>query len=83
VKQTGREENREKCQNRSILLPALREFRQSRGLSQRGLARLAEVSPTTVRLLETGQRGAYPHTMRKLAEALAAAPAELMRGRRQ
>jgi transcriptional regulator with XRE-family HTH domain len=77
-----RKEYGEECLSRSIALPYLKELRQLRGLGQRDLGRLAEVSPTTVRLLETGQRGAYPHTVRKLASALEVSPAELVRERR-
>jgi len=48
-------------------------------LSQRQLAELAGVSPNTIRLLESGQRGSYPATARKLAEALGVSPEELTR----
>ncbi len=64
--------------NRSILLPYLRQVRQSRGLSQRELGELARVSPGTVYRLENGLRGSYPGTVRKLATALGVAPEELV-----
>jgi len=78
----GHEEDRKKCENRSIRLRALRGLRQSRGLSQRELGRLAKVSPGTVFRLENELRGAYPMTVQKLASALAVSPEELVGGRR-
>jgi transcriptional regulator with XRE-family HTH domain len=81
MKEVRREEDIERCQNRSIALPALRELRQSRGLSQRELAKLAKVSPGTVMQLENGLRGAYPATVRKLALALGVPTEELVRER--
>ena len=72
-----------KCQNRSIPLPSLRKIRQSRGLSQRELAKLAGVSSGTVFRLENALRGAYPLTVRKLAYALGVPPVELVRGHRR
>lgn len=83
MKQAGWKEGREQCQNRSVPLPSLRELRRSRGLSQRGLGKLAKVSPGTVLRLEHGLRGAYPATVRKLASALGVTPAELVRGHRR
>ena len=56
--------------NRSILLPRLRWIRQSQGLTQRELARMAKVSSGTVYRLENELRGAYPATIRRLAAAL-------------
>jgi transcriptional regulator with XRE-family HTH domain len=79
VKEARRKEDREKCQNRSIPLPSLRRLRQSRGLSQRELGRLANVSSGTVFRVEAGRRGAYPVTVQKLALALGVSPAELVR----
>lgn len=76
------EENIEKSTNRSIYLPALRGLRQSRGLSQRELGKLAEGSPGTVYRLENSLQGAYPQTVRKLAAALEVSPAELVQGGR-
>ena len=40
------------------------------GLSQRGLARLAELDPSYIRLLESGDRGPSPKTLGTLAKAL-------------
>jgi transcriptional regulator with XRE-family HTH domain len=82
MKEARWKEDRGKCQNRSIPLPSLRELRQSRGLSQRELGELAKVSAGTVFRLENGLRGAYPVTLRKLAEGLGVSPAELVRERR-
>jgi transcriptional regulator with XRE-family HTH domain len=80
VEQDRRKVDRETCQHRSIPLPALRAVRQSMALTQRQLAELAGISATTVGLLETKERGAYPATVRKLAAALGVPPAELVRG---
>ncbi len=80
MKDTGYKEDQEKCRkNRSIPLPSLREVRRTRGMTQRELGRLARVSPGTVYRLENGLRGAYPSSVQKLAAALGASPAELMR----
>jgi transcriptional regulator with XRE-family HTH domain len=79
VKKSGRKDDREQWQNRSTTLPSLRELRQSRGLSQRELGKLAKVSAGTVYRLENQQRGAYPVTVKKLASALRISPAELVR----
>ena len=67
---------------RGIPLPYLREVRQSKGLSQRELAELARVSTGTVYRVETGLRGAYPGTVRKLATALGVSPEALVQGNR-
>ena len=80
MERTRRKEAREGCQNRSTPLPHLREMRQSRGLSQRELGRLARVSAGTVYRLENQVRGAYPATVRKLAAALGVSPADLVCG---
>ena len=56
--------------NRSVLLPGLRQARQTSGLSQRELGTLAGVGKGTVLELEVGRRGAYPRTVRRLAKAL-------------
>ena len=69
-------------QCRGIPLPYLKEVRQSQGLSQRELGELARVSTGTVYRVETGQRGAYAGTVRKLATALGVAPEELVHGKR-
>jgi DNA-binding XRE family transcriptional regulator len=56
--------------NRSVLLPGLRQVRQTSGLTQRQLGELAGVGKGTVFELEVGWRGAYPRTVRRLAKAL-------------
>ena len=84
MREPRREEDREAWTNRSVPLPTLRLLRRSRGLSQRELGRLAGVSAGTVYRLENGLRGAYPATVRKLADALGVPPEELvLRGRRR
>ncbi len=80
MNKAGRKDDREQWQNRSTTLPSLRELRQSRGLSQRELGKLAKVSAGTVYRLENGLRGAYPMTVKKLASALEVSPAEFLRG---
>jgi transcriptional regulator with XRE-family HTH domain len=56
--------------NRSALLLGLRQARQGSGLTQRQLGELAGVGKGTIWELETGRRGAYPRTVRRLAKAL-------------
>ncbi len=75
-------EDRKRYGNRSIPLPRLRELRQSRGLSQKELADVAGVSSGTVYRLENGLRGAYPGTVRKLANALSVSPEDLLSSKR-
>lgn len=82
MERSGRKEDQEGCRDRSIPLPALRGARRDAALSQRQLAERAGVSSNTVRLIETGSRGCYPTTLRKLASALGVRPAALARGRR-
>ena len=65
--------------NRSVLLPGLRQARQRSGLTQRELCELAGVGKGTVSELEAGRRGAYPRTIRRLAEALGTKIADLMK----
>ena len=48
----------------------LKRVRRSKGFSQRGLAKAAGVSPSTIYELETGRRIANPSTLTKLAKAL-------------
>ena len=57
----------------------LKELREERALSQRGLAALSGVSPDTIGRVERGDRRAYPSTARRLADALGVEPKELMR----
>jgi transcriptional regulator with XRE-family HTH domain len=56
--------------SRSVLLPGLRQARQRSGLTQRELGELAGIGKGTIWELEVGRRGAYPRTVRRLAEAL-------------
>ena len=77
-----RKEDLERCLNRSVFLPSLREVRQNRSLTQRELGKLANVSTNTIYQLENGLRGGYAVTVRRLASALGVVPSELMRERR-
>jgi len=65
-----RKEKAGRTGNRSVPLPGLRVARQRRGLTQRELAKLAGVGHGTVTELETGRRGSYPTSIRRLAKAL-------------
>ncbi len=56
----------------------LRAIRERKFLSHRDLAKRANVSPTTVLNLEAGKVEAQRRTVRKLAEALEVAPADLV-----
>ncbi len=58
-------------------MPTLREVRVQRLLSMRQLAKLAGVAPTTVYLIESGERLPHYGTMRKLATALGVEPGEV------
>jgi transcriptional regulator with XRE-family HTH domain len=60
----------------------LKLLRLSRGWSQRQLADKAEMSQSTIVLLEKRGKNErfHPSTVRKLAEALEVDPAELIRG---
>ncbi len=61
-------------------LRGLRAFRQRAILSQEELARKSGVARDTISKLETGQRGAYPTTIRKLAAGLGVEPRLLLGG---
>ena len=57
----------------------LRRLREERFISQRDLAKQAEVSPTTILHLETGENpNPRLSTVRKIAEALGVNPNELV-----
>jgi transcriptional regulator with XRE-family HTH domain len=56
----------------------VRRLRELCALSQRELATRANLSPTTINRIETGQRRPMPKTVRKLAEALGITPVELL-----
>ena len=62
---------------RGRTLPALRAWRERRALAQRELAETAALTEATISRLETGRRGAFPSTVRKLAEALGVTPGQL------
>src|SRR5829696_3287470 len=55
---------------RSTRLPGLRAARQKQGLTQRELAALAGTGASTVADIESGRRGGYPKTVRRIADAL-------------
>jgi transcriptional regulator with XRE-family HTH domain len=61
-------------------LPRLRRFRQGAVMSQEELAERSGVARDTISKLETGRRGAYPSTIRKLAAGLEVRPQMLMGG---
>lgn len=61
-------------------LPHLRNFRQRAVMSQEQLAARSGVARDTISKLETGQRRAYPTTIRKLATGLEVEPQLLMGG---
>ena len=57
----------------------LRRLRRERALSQQDVERMTGVAQATLSDLEGGKRGARASTLRKLAEALAVEPRELMK----
>lgn len=59
-------------------LPRLAEWRRRRALGQRDLAAASGVGASTINRLERGHQLARPSTVRRLAQALAVDPAELM-----
>ena len=61
-------------------LPRLRLIRQGAVMSQEELAERSGVARDTISKLETGRRGAYPSTIRKLALGLDVRPQMLMGG---
>ena len=61
-------------------LPHLRGLRQRAVLSQEQLAERSGVARDTISKLETGQRKAYPTTIRKLAAGLEVEPGLLFGG---
>ncbi len=61
-------------------LPHLRGLRQRAVLSQEQLAERSGVARDTISKLETGRRGAYPSTIRKLAAGLEIRPQMLLGG---
>jgi transcriptional regulator with XRE-family HTH domain len=61
-------------------LPRLRRVRQGAVMSQEELAERSGVARDTISKLETGRRGAYPSTIRKLAAGLEVRPQMLIGG---
>jgi len=61
-------------------LPHLRDLRRRAVMSQGDLAARSGVARDTISKLETGQRGAYPSTIRKLAAGLDVEPRILLGG---
>ena len=61
-------------------LPHLRDFRRRAVMSQEQLAEKSGVARDTISKLESGRRGAYPSTIRKLAAGLNVEPRMLMGG---
>lgn len=59
----------------------LRKLRQQAVMSQQQLADESGVARDTISKLETGQRRAYPTTIRKLATSLGVEPRELVEER--
>jgi transcriptional regulator with XRE-family HTH domain len=55
----------------------LKTIRKNKALSQRDLAKLADVSPTTINRIEQGLIEANPSTRRKLANALGVKPEDI------
>lgn len=64
--------------NRAYIGRRLRKIRERRFLSQRELAKLAGLSPTTVLNLEADKVEPQGRTVRKLAAALDVQPQELV-----
>jgi transcriptional regulator with XRE-family HTH domain len=62
--------------------PTLRDVRAERLLSIRELARLANVAPSTIYLIETGRSIPHPAVIRRLATALAVDPHTIAEFRR-
>jgi transcriptional regulator with XRE-family HTH domain len=61
-------------------LPWLRDLRRRAVMSQEDLAARSGVARDTISKLETGQRRAYPSTIRKLAAGLDVEPRMLLGG---
>ena len=61
-------------------LPWLRDLRRRAVMSQEDLAAKSGVARDTISKLETGQRRAYPSTIRKLAAGLDVEPGMLVGG---
>jgi transcriptional regulator with XRE-family HTH domain len=59
----------------------LKTLREERVMTLRELGEKADVSKDTIWRLEHGRSGAYPSTIRKLAQALEVEPRELIKRR--
>ena len=57
----------------------LRELRERRALSLRGLSALSGVNYNSIWRIEAGRTGAQPRTVRRLAAALGVEPEELVK----
>ncbi len=57
----------------------MKSLREERVLSQRELARLADLTQRTVWRLENGFENAHPQTIRKIAGVLGVKPKELVK----
>jgi transcriptional regulator with XRE-family HTH domain len=62
-----------------VNIQRLRELRRQKVLSMRELEEMSGVSYNTIWRLENGVTGARPRTIRKIAQALAVDPAELVK----
>jgi DNA-binding Xre family transcriptional regulator len=63
---------------RGAPLPGLLACRWGSGYSQQELAERAGIARTTIRALECGERRAQASTLRRISEALAVSPADLL-----
>lgn len=63
---------------RYALLPNLKSIRQRNGLSLEELAEMTGLDHSMISKLENQRRGAQGRTVRKLADALGATPADLV-----
>jgi transcriptional regulator with XRE-family HTH domain len=61
----------------------LKQIREERVISQRELARMADLTHATVWRLEHGPAEAHPRTIRKLAEVLQIEPKDLVKKENQ
>lgn len=61
-----------------VSMNRLREFRESAGLSQRGLAEKAGVSQQSICYMETGAREGKVSTWRKVCDALGVEMSDLL-----
>ena len=62
---------------RRFEMATLRQLREKAVLTQAELARLADVTPSTVSDLEANKRKARPSTVRRLAKALRVKPSAI------